>query len=98
MEGDLNMPSARRRYPEIKKGLANALAALENLKNDAKYLDAAASTASGELKDNVAKKDIQALQDLAEAIRQAVTPGTERIRELEEEIKREEAEFEALEH
>lgn len=85
-----------RDYDIIIKGLQSAEEALENLEKDAKMLDSEADTASNELRDRVGQKDTRALKELAAAITNAVKPGIERIRELEDEMERQVGDFDKL--
>lgn len=91
------MARVEREYETIIKGLNTAEEELNNLFSNAKKLDMEASTAESELKDRVGQKDIKAIKDLAEAIRNAVNPGIERIRELIEKMEEQNKRFDELE-
>lgn len=91
------MARVEREYETIIKGLNTAEEELNNLFSNAKKLDMEASTAESELKDRVGQKDIKAIKDLAEAIRNAVNPGIERIRELTEKMEEQNKRFDELE-
>ena len=90
------MAQVEREFDTIIKGLNAAEEALNNLLKDALMLDMEASTAQSELKDRVGQKDIQAIQSLVEAIRNAVNPGIQRIRDLEEKMQKQNSGFEQL--
>ncbi len=85
-----------REYKRIIDGLNAVEESLNNLLKDALMLEMEASTAESELKDQVGQKDIQALKSLVEAIRNAVNPGIQRIRELEEKMQKQNNGFEQL--
>lgn len=91
------MARVEREYETIIKGLNTAEEELNNLFSNAKKLDMEASTAESELKDRVGQKDIKAIKDLAEAIRNTVNPGIERIRELTEKMEEQNKRFDELE-
>ena len=86
-----------REYKRIIDGLNAVEESLNNLLKDALMLEMEASTAESELKDRVGKQDIQDTKSLVEAIRNAVNPGIQKVRELTEKMKKEDKEFEQLE-
>ena len=85
-----------RNYDDILKGCKPFADAVEQIRRHAKMLNHEAEAASSYLKDEVAKKNIDTIKDLAETILRVTDKGEERIRELERRMQKEKKEYDIL--
>lgn len=85
-----------REYDDILKGCKAFADAVAQIQSHAKMLNTEAEAASSCLKDEVAKKNIDTIKNLAETILRVTKQGEERVRELERNIQREKDEFESM--
>lgn len=90
------MPKKDRDYDAILKGCKSFSDAIKDLQSCAKMLDAEADASEATLKDDVAKKNIDSIKNLAETILKVTKTGEERVRELERKMQREKDQFEAM--
>ena len=86
-----------RNYDEIIKGCQEFAEAVNAARSAAVLLGKEATAAESTLKDRVAKKNISAINELSETILRKTAVGLERIRELEQKMRKEKARFEELE-
>ena len=90
------MAKKDREYDEILKGCKEAEDAISLLKTAARALSAGADSAAATLQDRVGKQDVDSVKDLAETITKVTATGEERIRELQQSVARDKADFEDL--
>lgn len=83
-------------YDDILKGCKAFADAVAQIRTHAKMLNTEAEAASSCLKDEVAKKNIDSIRDLAETILRVTAQGEERVRELERKIQKEKDDFESM--
>lgn len=86
----------RKDYNAILAGLKKVTQEIETMRENAKRLQKEADAAESVLQDDVAKKNISAMREIAEAINKATAEGVERVRELERKVKIEKEEWERL--
>ena len=86
----------RKDYNAILAGLKKVIQEIETMRDNAKKLQKEADAAESVLQDDVAKKNISAMREIAEAINKATAEGVERVRELERKVKIEKDEWESL--
>lgn len=86
----------RKDYNAILAGLKKVTQEIETMRDNAKKLQKEADAAESVLQDDVAKKNISAMREIAEAINKATAEGVERVRELERKVKIEKEEWESL--
>ena len=86
----------RKDYNAILAGLKKVTQEIETMRENAKRLQKEADAAESVLQDDVAKKNISAMREIAEAINKATAEGVERVRELERKVKIEKDEWERL--
>ena len=86
----------RKDYNAILAGLKKVTQEIETMRENAKRLQKEADAAESVLQDEVAKKNISAMREIAEAINKATAEGVERVRELERKVKIEKEEWERL--
>lgn len=91
------MAKKDRDYDTIIRGCQDFAEAVRAARAAAGLLAKEVAAAEATLKDRVAKKNIDAIQDLSETILKTTATGEERVRELELKMKAEKARFEALE-
>ena len=80
-------------FDVILKGCQQFAEAVANTRRASALLKREAEVAQGSLKDDVAKKNIGKIMNLAEVIDKTTAAGEERVRELERKKKIEEDEF-----
>lgn len=90
------MATYRKDYNAILAGLKKVTQEIETMRENAKRLQKEADAAESVLQDDVAKKNISAMREIAEAINKATAEGVERVRELERKVKIEKEEWERL--
>lgn len=90
------MATYRKDYNAILAGLKKVTQEIETMRDNAKKLQKEADAAESVLQDDVAKKNISAMREIAEAINKATAEGVERVRELERKVKIEKEEWESL--
>ena len=90
------MPRKDREYDSILKGCKAFSDAIKDLRSCAKMLDTEADAAESTLKDEVAKKNIDSIKNLAATIEKVTKQGEERVRELERKIQKEKDDFESM--
>lgn len=90
------MATYRKDYNAILAGLKKVTQEIETMRENAKRLQKEADAAESVLQDDVAKKNISAMREIAEAINKATAEGVERVRELERKVKIEKEEWESL--
>ncbi len=90
------MATYRKDYNAILAGLKKVTQEIETMRENAKRLQKEADAAESVLQDDVAKKNISAMREIAEAINKATAEGVERVRELERKVKIEKDEWESL--
>ena len=86
----------RKDYDAILAGLKKVAQEVETMRENAKRLQKEADAAESVLQDDVAKKNISAMREIAEAINKATAEGVEHVRELERKVKIEKEEWERL--
>ena len=91
------MAKKDRDYDTIIKGCQDFAKAVEAARAAAGLLEKEAAVAEATLKDDVAKKNINAIKELGEIILKTTATGEERVLELERKMKAEKARFEDLE-
>lgn len=90
------MATYHKDYNAILAGLKKVTQEIETMRDNAKKLQKEADAAESVLQDDVAKKNISAMREIAEAINKATAEGVERVRELERKVKIEKEEWESL--
>lgn len=90
------MATYHKDYNAILAGLKKVTQEIETMRENAKRLQKEADAAESVLQDDVAKKNISAMREIAEAINKATAEGVERVRELERKVKIEKDEWESL--
>lgn len=90
------MATYHKDYNAILAGLKKVTQEIETMRENAKRLQKEADAAESVLQDDVAKKNISAMREIAEAINKATAEGVERVRELERKVKIEKEEWESL--
>lgn len=90
------MATYHKDYDAILAGLKKVTQEIETMRENAKRLQKDADAAESVLQDEVAKKNISAMREIAEAINKATAEGVERVRELERKVKIEKDEWESL--
>lgn len=83
-------------FDVILRGCQEFAEAVANTRRASTLLKREAEVAQGSLKDDVAKKNIGKIVELAEVIDKATAVGEERVRELERKKKAEKDRFEEL--
>lgn len=86
----------RKDYNAILAGLKKVTQEIETMRDNAKKLQKEADAAESVLQDDVAKKNISAMREIAEAINKATADGVDRVRELEKKVQIEKDEWERL--
>ena len=86
----------RKDYNAILAGLKKVTQEIETMRDNAKKLQKEADAAESVLQDDVAKKNISAMREIAEAINKATADGVDRVRELEKKVQIEKDEWESL--
>lgn len=86
----------RKDYNAILAGLKKVTQEIETMCDNAKKLQKEADAAESVLQDDVAKKNISAMREIAEAINKATADGVDRVRELEKKVQIEKDEWERL--
>ena len=86
----------RKDYNAIVAGLKKVIQEIETMRDNAKKLQKEADAAESVLQDDVAKKNISAMREIAEAINKATADGVDRVRELEKKVQIEKDEWERL--
>ena len=86
----------RKDYNAILAGLKKVTQEIETMRENAKRLQKEADAAESVLQDDVAKKNISAMREIAEAINKATADGVDRVRELEKKVQIEKDEWERL--
>ena len=90
------MPTYFKDYDAIKTGLEKVVAIIEEMKNCANTLENNANEAETLLLDEKAKKNINAIKEIASAIKKATAQGEDRVRELKHKVVNEENAFNEL--
>ena len=90
------MATYHKDYNAILAGLKKVTQEIETMRENAKRLQKEADAAESVLQDDVAKRNISAMREIAEAINKATAEGVERVRELERKVKIEKDEWERL--
>lgn len=90
------MATYHKDYDAILAGLKKVHQEIETMRANAKKLRTEADAAEGVLQDDVAKKNIAAMRDIADAIDKATAQGVERVHELERKVSAEKADWEHL--
>lgn len=85
-----------REYETILKGCKEFQDAVTVTKRGADLLAKEAQVAQGTLKDSVSQKNIEKINELVDTIRKVTAQGEERIRELEQRIKKEKDDYDEL--
>lgn len=91
------MGTYRKDYDAMLAGLKKIREEIEAMRERAERLNKAADAAESVLLDDVAKKNIAAMRELATSIKKATAAGVERVRELEKKVREEKREWEELE-
>ena len=90
------MATYHKDYDAILAGLKKVTQEIETMRENAKRLQKEADAAESVLQDEVAKKNISAMREIAEAINKATAEGVEHVRELERKVQIEKDEWERL--
>ncbi len=91
------MAKKDRDYEVILKACKEFADAVESTRRSAELLQKEADVAEATLKDDVSKKNIEAIKELAETILKTTAQGEERVRELERKMKSEKNRLEEME-
>lgn len=87
---------ARKDYDAILAGLKKIREEIETMRGNASKLNKEAEAAESVLQDDVAKKNIAGMREIANAIFKATAEGLERERELKRKVQAEKSEWEQL--
>lgn len=87
---------ARKDYDAILVGLKKVREEIETMRGNASKLNKEAEAAESVLQDDVAKKNIAGMREIADAIFKATAEGLERVHELERKVQAEKSEWEEL--
>lgn len=85
-----------RDFDAILKGCDEFAQAVASTRRASALLKREAEVAQGSLKDEVAKKNIDKIMNLAEVIEKTTASGEERVRELERKTKRDKSDYDEL--